>query len=376
MSTLAQRLGRTPRRVYKSAEMNFILPDQLMGVEIEVERSPSGTVLPHDTPYGWTAKSDGSLRNGVEYVLASPLKGKLLADAISAMYENGTTFVRQPTSSTHIHLDMTEEDTEESTLQVIFLLAYILEDGIFGMADPAREYCGFTNKLSTAPDKLLRAILGDEFKTGTRLDLGKAGSRYYGLNVQALSKYGSLEFRYFPTAATKDELVGWINLVQSFKKAGIELKSIDAVADFFTSSSSYQQFLQQYFPQWSDTFLKFVPFKQARELLHVAMGRGDLKEPKAPVSHIFKAIGKSSRFKKFVGKKPATDEDKVAARIKEIGAKMEQLSRYYVENTAPAARADTERQYQILAAEHRTLVGTVNPTSQQQYVVAGFGGIR
>lgn len=375
MSTLAQRLGRSPRRVFKSEEIKFVLPDQLMGVEIEVERSAAGTVLPPDTPYGWQSKSDGSLRNGVEYVLASPLKGKLLSDAISAMFEHAR-FVRQPTSSTHIHVDMTEEDTDENVLQVVFLLAYILEDGIFGMADPAREYCGFTNKLATAPDSLLRAILGEEFKTGTKLDLSKAGSRYYGLNVQALSKYGSLEFRYFPTAANKDELVGWINLVQSFKKAGVELRTIEAVSEFFVNEAAYQQFLQQYFPNWSDAFLKFVPFKQARQLLHVAMSRGDLKAPAKPVSHVFKSIGKTSRFKKFVGKKSATEEDKVAAKLKAISDKMEELSRVYMATTSASERDRISGEYSALAVQQRELLPTVTSASGGTYVVVGLGGSR
>ena len=44
-------------------------------------------------------------------------------------------------------------------------------------------------------------------------DLG----RYHGLNVVALAKYGSLEFRYFPSTTSHTDMIKWVKFVQLAK---------------------------------------------------------------------------------------------------------------------------------------------------------------
>lgn len=265
MKTVAQMLRKKQREQY-AQNFQFPLPKQLMGIEIECEVSacrnmPSSSSV----PMGWTVHSDGSLRHGREFVLAIPLSGDALAAAIHAFFESAGTLGRALTSSTHIHLDMLD-DVSPEVLQTLILMVYVLEPGIFQLSDPGREWTGYTNRLSTADDLFIAGLLDprigqDDSALGRVLELN--GSRYYGLNLKALTKYGSLEFRYFPTCTSREELFDWVGLVQTFKLAATNLGNVQVFRELLNSEDSYISFLNTYFGKWVDYFLKAVPYTRA-----------------------------------------------------------------------------------------------------------------
>src|SRR5690606_18194244 len=60
-----------------------------------------------------------------------------------------------------------------------------------------------------------------------------SGDRYYGFNLTSIGKYGTIEFRYFPTPANKSQLWSWIDLCHAIyeysKKFSEEDDPVDAV---------------------------------------------------------------------------------------------------------------------------------------------------
>lgn len=281
MKSVAKLFGKKER--YKSAgvQMDWPLPDTLIGIEIEAEASP-GTRWPNGPSAAWEIVPEGSLLHGREYVLVDPLKGNELAESIHDIF-NGAIFKRSLTGSTHIHIDVLETDDDIELVRRLALLIFALEPSIFAIADPGREWSGYTNKLSSAPDDLIGALLNATEDTNfveirNMCSKGKQGpiGRYYGLNIMAMAKYGSLEFRYFPTAESIQELIDWTKLVMSFKKAAREVGSTENLLLVFSNEQAYQEFITYHFGQWKDTILKEVPCFAAisaiRKALAIAAG--------------------------------------------------------------------------------------------------------
>jgi hypothetical protein len=278
MKNVAQTLRKTSRgkKEDNSKRYVFPLPDQLIGLEVEVdtpernERILAEFRWPEQYAPYWNKTRDGSLRNGSEYVLAAPMAGNMLSDAVCKLFAGGTSIFRTTTGSTHIHVDMLEDDTPIACVQVLVLLLFMLEGAIFAACDPGREWCGYTNKLSSAPDALLGAILNcdlnespDSFIDAIAGQQASLIGRYYGLNLQALHKYGSVEFRYFPTATSADELASWVTMVQMFKKAALDIGTVSNLQEVVENESRYNDLIATYFGPWLDAFMKEVPHYKA-----------------------------------------------------------------------------------------------------------------
>src|SRR5690625_153205 len=189
------------------------------GIEVEGEEA----VL-NDTfsvrEAGWNLTSDGSLRaGGVEFVLASPLNGNRLAASVEALFRSRRVgdvgWEDSPRAGTHIHLNVS--DKKLGFVQALTSLVYCTDELIFRLAGEDRRWCSFCNSLNTLPAGALRALLkdGDSPEDLMRwhhfwpLD---AGNRYYGLNISSVAKFGTMEFRYFPSPTEEEQLWKWLDL--------------------------------------------------------------------------------------------------------------------------------------------------------------------
>lgn len=304
MRTLAEVWERTPRRGW-DLEVQWRDPKQLIGIEIEAEHTNT-TSLPSASAVSpaWECGSDGSLRNGYEYRLSSPLNGSALSNAIQQFFAEPNRIERALTSGTHIHLDMMEETTSIASVQALVLLVYILEPAIYRIVDAGREWCGYTNGLETAPPALLGAVLTDNLDDNPSVLRQIAGVgkqyKYYGLNIQPLSKFGSVEFRYFPTATSSAEMIDWVQLVQSFKVAAVTLGGKSGVSEMLLTVSSYEDAVRTYLPEWADRVLSTVPYDLAVKRYHQALFTH--QSSKAAHVQFNPAIMRSTQFRKFAGK--------------------------------------------------------------------------
>lgn len=310
MKQLARVFNRKP--LYrKKAAVDWPLPDQLVGLEVEAENIRGIQKWPDEASLGmyWRRVSDGSLQRGNEYILTQPLSGNMLGGAIQSFYSSGQ-LVRDPAGSTHIHLNMMDEDDTVDGLRNLCILMYLFEELLFVVGDPGRAACGYTNRLITAPERFLRTIFSPELDDKPQLLAhvfsGDGSSRYYGFNMQALGKHGTVEFRYFPTATNAEELINWIKLLMSFKKVALHLGTVAGIERVLSEESSYIAFVNEHFGSWYEQFLSTIPYVQARRTMDTicAMNYG-IAQPQDANVNTNKL--KKSRLRKFFVKseKPA-----------------------------------------------------------------------
>ena len=217
----------TNSRSFLPAE-ELVLPTCLIGVEVELERV-SGNRLEGL----WHTTTDGSLHDdGLEYRFAEPLFGRDIIIALTSLEElfgNGRNNCSND-CSTHIHIDIRDLDSRE--LQRFILLYYIYEDVILSsLCKESRRNNIFCLPLSKASNSIssvaallssldaLNATRGG--MSATSLFQRTAGrlERYGAINMASITKFGSLEFRGFHAATTREEILLWINIIMSLKKA-------------------------------------------------------------------------------------------------------------------------------------------------------------
>ena len=144
---------------------------------------------------------------------------------------------------------------------------------IYHAGDYTREWCGYANSLKQSDDLLLGSLFAEDSSDlfGNILRRGGALGRYYGLNLVALNDYGSVEFRYFPTATTADEMVRWINLVQSFKKAAVEIGTPATLKNIIAEESSFLEMLGKYFGDFSEEQKALRGWRSVSNMFNKAM---------------------------------------------------------------------------------------------------------
>lgn len=325
-TTLAHVMGKAPRRRPDDVYIKWVDPKQLIGIEIEAER-----IADHDgnwltnLPAGeslipmWSIHNDGSLLNGTEYVLSRPMSGGELSSAIHMFFKEAKLF-RALTSGTHIHVDMHDEDTSASTPQTLYVLVYAIEPALFGVIDPGREWCGYTNPLQSAPPDIAASLLADNVESDpekmVRAFHRGREMKYYGLNFQPLSSYGSVEFRYFPTAESAEELVYWVNMVQAIIRTAKNLDTKEDAMALIRDQYRYEEFMRLVFGEAAERALEIVPHGKAVHRCNQAMftrsAAGATKKPFPPEAakgkrfgRFFKsAVERYDQLKEVLGKGP------------------------------------------------------------------------
>lgn len=279
-------------------EVDWLDPKQNIGVEIEVEFDRDTVVSVADLNL-WTQKSDGSLRRGQEYVLSRPMRGDALSAAIEEFFHHSRVH-KSPTSGTHIHVDMRDKN---STLDVVKTMASIItciEPAIFGMFAEGREWCGYTNPITSINDTAIYSVFSDkaddnafrsEFSTVTR------EYKYYGFNMLPLGRYGSVEFRYFNTATTAEELTEWIQFCMAIKLAAVSVNTRANFKYYLQDEASWREFLSKYFPMWWDRMLEFLPHREVYIRHKQMRARANRMKKRLPANDENKL--KNTRFKKF-----------------------------------------------------------------------------
>lgn len=269
MVNVARLTNRPVRSTLKTVSYDLVLPDTLMGVEVEVDSDYTTTSTHPETMLRhWNKHHDGSLNNGYEYTLNRPMSGTELSTAIAELFAPPSDFHRTFTGSTHIHIDMLEEAVTLDALRTMVLMVYMLEPVLYAAGDRSREWCGYANSLKTAEPMLLSTLFSDDVEDQFSRTYRRGGQlgRYYGLNLAALTDYGSLEFRYFPTASTAEELVSWINLVQSFKKAALEIGSPEALKEIINDEQRYIEMVEKFFPKYVALFNDVIQWRTVHSM--------------------------------------------------------------------------------------------------------------
>jgi hypothetical protein len=183
------------------------------GLEIEIE----GSDFFQPSKY-WKAVPDGSLHNGIEYVLRKPLSREELEKSLD-LFEEGAKESKMRTSvrtSTHLHINMQDE-----TLMSLFntiTLYFVFEPVLTKWCGDKRDGNLFCLKGCDAeymPHLLRQALKSLDWRTLDTDDI-----RYASMNLLSLFKFGSLEFRSMrtPDGNYKQELLKWVDLISCLKE--------------------------------------------------------------------------------------------------------------------------------------------------------------
>lgn len=227
------------------------LHDQYVGIELEIEGHNTAQVnsLANDGKY-WTTHVDNSLRNGIELVLAAPLMGKQLSEAISSFFSTVTRFTASPRTSAHVHLNMLQEEDTTEVLRTLLILYFIYEPAFFAVAGEHRKWSTYCSSFDDTQPPVFQLIMSREDPKlwNTFLKEKHTTDRYYGLNLLALSRYGTLEFRHLPMVYNEQQLVDWIHLLMHTKLAARRMVDDGVVLDTIPmNSDALESVLRAYF---------------------------------------------------------------------------------------------------------------------------------
>lgn len=211
-----------------------------VGIELEVE----GENLPYHHIQGreprgiggsWSIVSDGSLRNGAEYILTKPVKASQVSKALKEME---TLFKDADTkphysfrTSSHIHINVNELEYEQ-VLNMIYTYA-LLENVITKVCGKNRIGNRFCLRIADAEgtlrnvQKLIQRRARGGYNFTSVLDEGS--TKYAGINVYVLRKYGSLEFRTMEGTNDWDRLQKWIDTLLAIREFSQKMKDIPAI---------------------------------------------------------------------------------------------------------------------------------------------------
>lgn len=182
------------------------------GIEIELEGK--GFPTPDDIPESIMATQDGSLRGeSVEYVFRSPKdlnETEVLLRSLWDRFKKSSTDISiSRRTGTHVHINV-----QEWTLGQVFsfvILYGILEDLLITFCGAYRRGNKFCLQITDAQGFITNC--SDALKRRDLRGFYGSGLRYCSINVNALSKYGSLEFRAFRGTKNLSAILKWINIL-------------------------------------------------------------------------------------------------------------------------------------------------------------------
>lgn len=219
----------------------------LMGIELELE-----DVDDVNPPEHWTTHHDGSLRNGIEFVTRTPISGDTLVSAIRNFYNKKFNYTNGPRTSTHIHVNA--YPLSVGNVRALFAVSYAVENALFSILEAKRKWCGYCMALSEMDSTRARELLNTTKTEMFKHNLGTRNEdKYYGLNLSSIAKHGTIEFRYFPGAPTKDELYSWLDYCTQMVKMcqSVTLDQLSTIE----SAEAFMELLKQHLPRWSQKFL-------------------------------------------------------------------------------------------------------------------------
>jgi hypothetical protein len=231
-------LGKHKARFLNKPAQELVLPDQALGIEIELEKCPVQPnrgieLLPEGIAHYWNSHEDGSLHdNGVEFTFKEPLFGEDIINALTGFFDSAHIKRMKASLRTGIHVHMDARDL--SRHQLLGLVAYYImfEPALYewvGEGRHANNFCipwykyqGSLERAERILVELRRFSIGESDGNDRALTACENFEKYAGLNLKALGTYGSVEFRQLQTVLDYGVVKNWMNILMSLKKAAMD----------------------------------------------------------------------------------------------------------------------------------------------------------
>lgn len=238
-----------------------VFKETLVGIEIELE---GDNLVNMDTPTKyWGTHEEGSLRGGVEYVLIKPIGIPSLDDVLKEFVQltRDAVFKNSIRTSTHIHVNA----LTFSILEIYTILSayYMLENILVRLNGKDRE--GNLHCLRVKDATHIVAQLSKEIEDRTYLTTWSNNHRYAACNLSALSKFGSLEFRFMKAYTQKEDLSLWVRNLVKMVNCAKKFKTPKEVIQFYYNNS-IRDFLRYFFTDHFMTKMEGFADKELKSL--------------------------------------------------------------------------------------------------------------
>lgn len=186
-----------------------------VGIEIELE----GEHLPRDVNKFWRVEYDGSLNDsGLEYVLTKPLSIKQAKYALSNLkgdFKHNKAVVDDSVrAGVHVHINVQELTLVE--LYNFITLYVILEELLVKFCGKTRQGNLFCLRIKDA--EYLMEMIKQSIEEGNLSCLNTQMIRYSSMNLNAISKYGSVEFRAMRGSDNFGLIYTWAEMLLSLRE--------------------------------------------------------------------------------------------------------------------------------------------------------------
>lgn len=283
MSKISSILG-TPEdsRTFKKDKCPWVLKEQLIGIEVEVEKCRSTIGL--DTNL-WEVKEDNSLRDsGMEFTTRGGLFGNDLDTAVQNIMETAKRNNWNISERTGLHIHMDCRSLEHKEFALLCLLYALVERPIFKFVGDDRDTNVHCAPWFAAQHDLkhISAMMINENQDTWDASI-KVIQRYSALNLAALSKFSTIEFRHMKTSFSPERLRLWINVLMSLRKFAVDFMadhdSLDELLMFFSGegpSRFFKEVFQEYaeplqYPELERDLWSGIPI--AQDLLYMYKNR-------------------------------------------------------------------------------------------------------
>lgn len=225
------------KQIYQLLGLGSPLLDGDLGIEIECEGAHL-RVADEDNSKYWKTVNDGSLRgvypdSCAEFVLRRPIKAKDAKAAIQELIaiQTDAKLAFSFRTSVHVHVNI-QELTEVQLLNLVY--TYLL------LEEPLLNYCGkerkgnrFCLRLSDAEGSLeyITAWIAKSFDS-LRL-MAEGTIRYSSINLAAVRKYGSVEFRGMRGTIDIGTLTNWCTALLRIRAFAMASKDPSFVYETF-----------------------------------------------------------------------------------------------------------------------------------------------
>lgn len=212
---------------------------RFFGIEVELEGWPDeptskiSRLLNESTDFAWSTTTDNSLRNGgielyTRYSTSIQSKKKVL-DQFADLISEAPYAIASERTSTHIHIDV-----RDFTFQELLFLVNVYgccEDTFFLMCNERRRHCIYCRPLKSFGSPSL-----DLPHTYLQENM-----RYGAINLSAIQKYGTIEFRMFDATKDIQTLSIWLDMCYNLvnyvaktprKKIIEKVKSVKGEVDY------------------------------------------------------------------------------------------------------------------------------------------------
>lgn len=234
MARVARHLGREETPVTRAGS---VLPNVgAIGIELELEGNCRWPEV-----QGWRRESDGSLRNGIEYIFDGPQMGQEAEDSIHNMgitLSDLNGLAPSFRCSTHIHMDV--KDLEVDQVEKLVLAYMMLEPVMFDHCSMERRFSNFctpmfiNTEMTSMFSRLFRNAGEERFKVHNMAHWPK----YSALNLKPMTEYGSVEFRGSHALITSNELLDLACRMLSLKQLALRSETSQSAAAFIQSVRS------------------------------------------------------------------------------------------------------------------------------------------